>query len=166
MRTRRWPAPRAKLVPRRYPRPFLGRGPCNKCLIYLAPLPGYVSNYVLRPRTRFPADSGKRPGPGLRPLGQDRPGWLCSSTDRPRTLCSSYGVTDRLAIALNRDRLPNCRAQPRIAVSRKPGSHPHLASVLLQGRKSANIRVSFGVIGGSRLKWRRSCQSKAGCIST
>src|SRR5256884_4286302 len=35
-----------------------------------------------------------------------------------------------------------------VRADRAAGSHPHLASVLLQGRKSANIRVSFGVIRG------------------
>jgi hypothetical protein len=35
-----------------------------------------------------------------------------------------------------------------VRAARAAGSHPHLASVLQQGRKSANIRVSLGVIRG------------------
>ena len=35
-----------------------------------------------------------------------------------------------------------------VRAARAAGSHPHLASVLQQGRKSANIRVSSGVIRG------------------
>jgi hypothetical protein len=35
-----------------------------------------------------------------------------------------------------------------VRAARAASRHPHLASVLLQGRKSANIRVSFGVIRG------------------
>ena len=36
----------------------------------------------------------------------------------------------------------------RLSCARAAGSHPHLASVLLQGRKSANIHASSGVIRG------------------
>src|SRR5260370_18023098 len=35
-----------------------------------------------------------------------------------------------------------------VRAARAAGSHPHLASVLLQGRKSANIYASSGVIRG------------------
>jgi hypothetical protein len=35
-----------------------------------------------------------------------------------------------------------------VRASRAAGRHPHLASVLLQGRKSANIHASSGVIRG------------------
>src|ERR1700730_2862856 len=35
-----------------------------------------------------------------------------------------------------------------VRAARAAGSHPHLASVLLQGRKSANIHASSGVIWG------------------
>src|SRR5258707_15795534 len=35
-----------------------------------------------------------------------------------------------------------------VRASRAAGRHPHLASVLLQGRKSANIHASTGVIRG------------------
>src|SRR5207249_3887146 len=49
---------------------------------------------------------------------------------------------------------PNASENSQISPStiaraaRAAGSHPHLASVLQQGRKSANIRVSLGVIRG------------------
>src|SRR5271169_85716 len=35
-----------------------------------------------------------------------------------------------------------------VRAARAAGSHPHLASVLLQGRRSANIHASSGVIRG------------------
>jgi hypothetical protein len=35
-----------------------------------------------------------------------------------------------------------------VRAARAAGSHPHLAAVLLQGRKSANIHASSGVIPG------------------
>jgi len=40
------------------------------------------------------------------------------------------------------------RPSTSVRVARAAGSHPHLASVLQQGRKSAKIRVSLGVIRG------------------
>ena len=40
-----------------------------------------------------------------------------------------------------------------VRAARAAGSHPHLASVLLQGRKSANIHASSGVIWGIGLSW-------------
>jgi hypothetical protein len=39
-----------------------------------------------------------------------------------------------------------------VRASRAAGRHPHLASVLLQGRKSANIHASSGVIRGIPVK--------------
>src|SRR5262249_50761369 len=40
------------------------------------------------------------------------------------------------------------RPSTSVRVARAAGSHPHLASVLQQGRKSAKIHVSLGVIRG------------------
>jgi hypothetical protein len=40
-----------------------------------------------------------------------------------------------------------------VRAARAAGSHPHLASVLLQGRKSANIYARSGVIRESRSKY-------------
>jgi hypothetical protein len=42
-------------------------------------------------------------------------------------------------------------ARPSFGLPELLGSHPHLASVLQQGRKSANIRVSLESSGESRL---------------
>src|SRR5438105_952045 len=39
-----------------------------------------------------------------------------------------------------------------VRAARAAGSHPQLASVLLQGRKSANIHASSGVIRGTPVK--------------
>src|SRR4029077_16609610 len=41
-----------------------------------------------------------------------------------------------------------------VRASRAAGRHPHLASVLLQGRKSADIHASSGVIRGIPAKAR------------
>ena len=61
-------------------------------------------------------------------------------------------VTRSSAIA--RGMRPNASENSQISPStivrtaRAAGSHPHLASVLLQGRKSENIHASSGVIRG------------------
>src|SRR5262249_23679401 len=44
------------------------------------------------------------------------------------------------------------RPSTSVRVARAAGSHPHLASVLQQGRKSAKIHVSLGVIRGIPVK--------------
>jgi hypothetical protein len=41
-----------------------------------------------------------------------------------------------------------------VRAARAAGSHPHLASVLQQGRNSANIRVSLGVSNVIEFPWR------------
>src|SRR5437667_943012 len=46
------------------------------------------------------------------------------------------------------DASENSQISPSTIVRGAAGSHPHLASVLLQGRKSANIHASSGVIRG------------------
>ena len=38
--------------------------------------------------------------------------------------------------------------RPSFGLAEVLGSHPHFASVLQQGQKNANIRVSLGVIRG------------------
>jgi hypothetical protein len=47
------------------------------------------------------------------------------------------------------DASENSQISPSTIVRGAAGSHPHLASVLLQGRKSANIHASSGVIRGN-----------------
>ena len=53
-----------------------------------------------------------------------------------------------------------------VRAARAAGSHPHLASVLLQGRKSANIRASSGGIRGiPRKKWiKHNSNVNAECL--
>ena len=46
-----------------------------------------------------------------------------------------------------------------VRAARAAGSHPHLASVLQQGRKSTNIRVSLGVIRGIPAKMITNARS-------
>src|SRR6266403_255558 len=64
---------------------------------------------------------------------------------------------------------PNARENSQIRPStivrtaRAAGSHPHLASVLLQGLKSANIYVSSGVI---RERWSHFLRQPAKVDST
>jgi hypothetical protein len=55
-----------------------------------------------------------------------------------------------LAASLRLDARKNNQISPSTIVraSRAAGRHPHLASVLLQGRKSANIHASSGLIRG------------------
>jgi len=47
-----------------------------------------------------------------------------------------------------------------VRAARAAGSHPHLASVLLQGRKSANIHASSGVIRGILVTMKRAILKK------
>ena len=48
-----------------------------------------------------------------------------------------------------------------VRASRAAGRHPHLASVLLQGRKSANIHASSGVIRGIPAKDKITLRNRA-----
>src|SRR5947208_15160698 len=56
------------------------------------------------------------------------------------------------------DASENSQISPSTIVwaARAAGSHPHLASVLLQGRKSANIHANSGVIRGIPVKFDAS----------
>jgi hypothetical protein len=58
------------------------------------------------------------------------------------------------------------RPSPRGGRRGRPaGSHPHLASVLLQGRKSANIHASLGVNRGIPVKGRKpSCGKRSDIV--
>lgn len=63
---------------------------------------------------------------------------------------STLAYTARLRPPIRPDARENSQISPSTIVraARAAGSHPHLASVLLQGRKSANIHASSGVIRG------------------
>src|SRR5437016_6476665 len=62
-------------------------------------------------------------------------------------------ATDRRSASKCQGKWPDQTLDHRAA--RAAGSHPHLASVLLQGRKSANIYASSGVIRGIPAECRR-----------
>ena len=48
-----------------------------------------------------------------------------------------------------------------VRAARSAGSHPHLASILLQGRKSANIYASSGVIRGIPVQIYKAVESES-----
>src|SRR5436305_14210718 len=73
---------------------------------------------------------------GLQPRRWQRVRWSCAQAQSTGGMRPDAGENSQIS----------CSTIVRAA--RAAGSHPHLASVLLQGRKSANIRVSFGVIRG------------------
>src|SRR5260221_10054364 len=105
------------------------------------------------PRTR-----GRLPNGGGRHPTTNVPG--DSAADRGTTAAATTRASMKRLIVtrvqaqstggMRPDASENSQISPSTIVraARAPGSHPHLASVLLQGRKSANIHASSGVIRG------------------
>src|SRR6266851_1775506 len=84
----------------------------------------------------------------------------CAAADRGTTAAATTRASMKRLIVtrvqaqstggMRPDASENSQISPSTIVraARAAGSHPHLASVLLQGRKSANIYASSGVIRG------------------
>jgi hypothetical protein len=123
------------------------------------------------PRTlcRIPNGGGRHPTtnvPG--DTAADR-GATAAATTRAGMKCSIVTrVQEQSTGGMRPDASENSQISSSTIVrtARAAGSHPHLASVLQQGRKSANIRVSLGVIRGipgtyeRRHLWTKCCLTR------